>query len=335
MKMKKWVFVAVALAAAIALAGCPAASGVGGNGGGGDPGGDNGDAAPAELTAIVLGGPQGVAVGGTITVVAAALPANTLSGATITWASSNAGVATVSGGVVTGVAPGTTEITASVGGITSAPRTITVAPAGPPVQFPPGVAGCLCGCRITGSCVCDGDQACGDTMSCACADEVLAFNGFMVLEGISAPAWVAASNAVTPGTFAPVGPLTLSNASAVWVEDSGDFFLRVLGQGTADFGVRIGDLLVGDTVVVEGRAFGGAASPTGSNRSMVIVEAGGWGNISDQAFWDHDPGGAGFGFALTVVADAGQAANGVEVRVHNNAGYHATHFFIYSITITR
>jgi len=156
------------------------------------------------------------------------------------------------------------------------------------------------------------------------------------------PAWATQAiteNTAVDGNADPFHFGTWNNTtSAGWVAHPSGTGLSMQVNGTgANFGPRIRSVLqVGDELVVTGRAFGGPA-PDSTNRAMVIVPSGAWEPHSNQAFFDHGPGAAGFPFTLTLpVVEAHTGADGVEVRVHNNAGdTPATHFIIDSISVTR
>jgi len=156
------------------------------------------------------------------------------------------------------------------------------------------------------------------------------------------PAWATQAiteNTAVDGNADPFHFGTWNNTtSAGWVAHPSGTGLSMQVNGTgANFGPQIRSVLqLGDELVVTGRAFGGPA-PDSTNRAMVIATSGGWEPHSNQAFFDHDPGAGGFSFTLTLpVVEAHTGADGVEVRVHNNAGATpVTHFIIDSISVTR
>jgi len=123
-------------------------------------------------------------------------------------------------------------------------------------------------------------------------------------------------------------------ASATWVAHDNSLSLRIAAYGTpANFGLQIrAGLAVGDTLTVTGRVSAPVA-PASTNRAMVIVNSGGFDPASNQMGFDHAVTDEPFTLTLPVV-QVHTEGNGVEIRVHNNAGT-VEAFYIDSITFYR
>jgi len=168
---------------------------------------------------------------------------------------------------------------------------------------------------------------------------------FIVFRGITAPAWITNGMGLGPAVSgADGGPLHFGDwnntDSAEWVRhpSGAGVSLRVDGTG-ANFGVQFrgaGSLQPGDNLIVSGRAFGGAHTGEGT-RAMVIVQSFDWGDISNQVNLPGTTGAGGTDFRLSLsINPTHLGADGVEIRVHNNAGATPiTHFIIDDITVSR